>query len=192
MAADARVDAKKIALMGYSRGGATAVQGWDERIRRAALGDLRPVAHVGLYPPCYQRWRHPQPVNAPLLMLFGGADELAREDRGMEYAAVLRAAGGDVTTVTYPGLQHSFDANYAAKPNPQTMNLSASRIMIEDDGDMSEDITGLRAGGDWAGFLHAVGARLGVKGAVTGNGPGPRDVAVKAILEFLGKAFAHR
>ena len=123
-------------------------------------------------------------------MIFGGADELAKEDRGMEYAAVLRAAGGDVTTVTHPGLQHSFDANYAAKHNPQTTNMSASYMMIEDDGDMTEDITGLRAGNDWSGFLRASGEKLGVRGAVTGNGPGPRDVAVKGILEFLGKAFA--
>ncbi len=189
LAGDPRFDSGRIALMGYSRGGAVSVQGWDERLQAAMLGDLRTVAHVALYPPCYTQWRHPRPPKSPILMIFGGQDELALQSTGEDYARKLVAAGGRAKVVGYPQARHSFDAAYAATFNPLTSVLADTRIFIEDDGEMVEDFTGLRAGEDWSGFLHALGAARGRRGATTGHGPLPRDVAVGEILAFLNEAF---
>ena len=188
MASDSRFDPARLALLGYSRGGAVSVQSWDERIQDAMLGDIRPAAHVALYPPCYTQWLNPRPPKAPIFMIFGGRDELALQTTGEDYVKRLRDAGGRVKMLAYAEAQHSFDANYPAALNPQTSVLADTQIVIEDDGEMAERTTGLRAGEDWSGFLQKLGEARGRRGATTGNGPLPRDVAVQEIVAFLKQA----
>ena len=187
---DPRIDPARVALMGYSRGGCVTVMTYDERLQQAVAGETRFAAHVALYPPCYLRWEHPQPTKAPLLMLLGSADDLAPEAQGRDYATALVAAGGRVEIVVFPGAHHSFDATEPAAATGGD-NLSARTILVDDQGEMTERATGLRAGNDWAGFLAALAAAPGARrGGISGSGPLPRDVAVAPIVGFLQRNLA--
>jgi dienelactone hydrolase len=189
---DPRVDVDRIALMGYSRGGCVTVMAYDERLQQAVAGATRFAAHVALYPPCYIRWEHPRPTAASLQMILGGADDLAPAEQGRDYAAALTRAGGRVEIVGIPGAHHSFDAAEPATPSTGD-NLSARDIRVDDAGEMTERRTGIRAGGDWAGFLEALAAAPGARrGGTSGSGPHPRDVAVAPILTFLRRELGLR
>jgi dienelactone hydrolase len=182
---DPRIDAARIALLGYSRGGCVSVMAYDERLQKAVAGEARFAAHVALYPPCYIRWEHPHPTGASLLMLLGSADDLAPEAQGREYAEALEAVGGRVEIVVVPGAYHSFDANMPAGPTASD-NLAVRTIRVDDAGEMIEHGTGIRAGNDWPGFLKALAAAPGARrGGTSGNGPNPQDVAVAPIVAFL-------
>ena len=187
---DARFDPKRIALMGYSRGGMVTVMSYDERMQAAVVGDAtRFCAHVALYPPCYLQWQNPKPTSAPMLAIFGGRDIQAPADVGVAYAERINHSGGKVETIVYPDLVHSFDTS-----TPETyrdgVNLGAALMTVRDNGAMYERSSGIEADRGWATFLREVRDARGRKGNITGYGSLPRDVAVKPIVDFLNKAFA--
>lgn len=189
MRRDPRFDVRRIALLGYSRGGMVTVMSWDERIQNAVVGpETRFCAHVALYPPCYLQWEHPQPTAAPMLMIFGGRDVQAPATVGQAYARRLTQAAGRVEVITYPEAVHSFDAAHPATPH-DGVNLGLAEILVADDGSMFEKASGLRADKGWANFLRDVREARGRKGSITGYGPLPRDIAVEPILTFLRKTF---
>ncbi len=81
----------------------------------ATLGlDLAGV--IGLYGTLAGAWRNDAPapldlvdsVDAPVLGLFGGADQGITADQVAAFDAALGAAGVDHRIVTYPGAPHSF------------------------------------------------------------------------------------
>jgi dienelactone hydrolase len=190
MRRDRRFDARRIALLGYSRGGMVTLMSHDERIQNAIVGaGARFCAHVALYPPCYLQWQHPRPTQAPMLMIFGGRDVQAPAASGAAYAERIEQAGGTVEVIVYPEAVHSFDAAHPATPGGG-VNLGLAEIMVEDDGRMIERGSGIRADKGWARFLGDVREARGRKGTITGHGPLPRDIAVKPIMRFLRKAFA--
>lgn len=188
MSEDRRIDATRVAILGYSRGGFVSTVTYDERLQAAVLGDkARFAAHVALYPPCYIRWQHPRPTKAGLLMFLGEADVLAPPAQGQAYAEQLRAAGGNVEVVIVPQAHHSFDAGGPIKRDDLNDNLAVRTILIDDSGDMVETSLGLRAENDWAGFLERLAAAPGARrGGTSGSGSVPRDVAVGPIVTFLG------
>jgi carboxymethylenebutenolidase len=88
----------------------------------ATLGlDLQGV--IGLYGTLAGPWRNDAPApldlvasfEAPVLGLFGGADEAISPDAVAAFDAALAAAGVDHRIVTYPGAPHSFFDRKAAE-----------------------------------------------------------------------------
>jgi dienelactone hydrolase len=187
---DSRFDANRIGLMGYSRGGFVTVITYDRRLQQAVCGKGATFAgHVALYPSSYIQWRNPQPPAASMLMLLGGKDEQAPAVKAQDYAGRLNKAGGKVAHVLFPELSHSFDSVLPAARGETTTSLGASNIKVEDDGYMVETGTGIRDDKGWADFLKRAREALGKKVSTGGNGPLPREVAVKPVTEFWKKAF---
>jgi dienelactone hydrolase len=186
MANDARIDPTRIGFLGFSRAGQIAVFLNDERLQRVALGDdARFAAFVAMYSSCNPQWRNPQPTKRPLLIYLGGADVLAPPHKAQRYAQRFTQAGGTVRTVIVPDAHHSFDSLKPATRQDNVLVLAGCEFQVEDDGTIVEDKTGLRSDGDWAGFLEAAEAACGCRGATTGYGPHPRDVAVKDVVTFF-------
>lgn len=115
LSAEPRIDADRIAIIGFSYGGEVAHLTAFEALRSALnAGPGRFAAHVGFYPggnfgvfadaSAY--------TGAPVLMLLGGKDENLPVTKIESYLAYARAAGAPVPieTVIYPGAYHGWTA----------------------------------------------------------------------------------
>lgn len=186
MSRDQRIDPRRIGFLGFSRSGQIAVFINDERLQHAVLGQgPRFAAFAAMYSSCNPQWRRPQPTDKPLLIYLGGADQLAPPRKAERYAEVLREAGADVRTVVIPDAHHSFDSLKPAMRQDNVLVLAGCEFRVEDDGAIVEDKSGLRWEGDWAGFLKAAEPICGCRGATTGHGPHPREIAVKDVVAFF-------
>ena len=182
-----KIDATRAAVLGYSRGGTVSTMLADARLQASILGDgPRFEAHVALYPSCSPQWQNPKPTGAAVIMLLGGSDMMAPVSKAMAYGAKLGAAGAPLDVHLYPGAHHSFDAAHPVTPG-DSVNLADVVIKIDDDGEMFEESTGLRANGDWATFYNGIVAKRGKRGSMTGHGPHPRTIAVATIIDFLDR-----
>jgi dienelactone hydrolase len=182
---NSRIDGSRIGLLGYSRGGHASVASHHRALQQAVLGCTDAIsAHVALYPALNPRWRNPQPTKAPMLMLYGEADDLVPAWKPQTCAKEIAAAGGSIELHGYPDAHHGFDSITAAK-TVASANFSNCTTLIEDDGGIVEQKTQIRCGNDWAGFLDSIQKAFGGSGATVGYGPAPRDVAVARIQNFF-------
>ncbi len=99
------IDGDRLAVMGFSHGGATAIAAWHLQARRA---DVTIKAMIGVRPGCGTQ---PPPRDAvPLLLLVGGQDDWAPPENCQKLADAARSASAPVTLVLYPDARHGFDA----------------------------------------------------------------------------------
>jgi dienelactone hydrolase len=107
-AARREVDARRIALLGWSNGGSTTL---------AALDDTRPGAAaplagaVAFYPGCETALKQDWHTRVPLLMLLGGDDDWTPPGPCTRWATAQRKSRPDseLRVVVYPGAVHGFD-----------------------------------------------------------------------------------
>ncbi|WP_413457334.1 dienelactone hydrolase family protein [Herbaspirillum huttiense] len=110
LAADPRIDKKKISVMGFSRGGIAALYSALDPFRRAVIDDdLHFAAHIAFYPGCGIHYASAHLDGAPILMLLGGKDNYTPAAPCVEYADTLRKQGAQVTVKVYPDAYHGFD-----------------------------------------------------------------------------------
>lgn len=110
LAADPRIDKRKISVMGFSRGGVAALYSALEPFRRAVIDDdLHFAAHIAFYPGCGIRYTSAHLDGSPILMLLGGKDNYTPAAPCVKYAQDLRGQGAPVTWKTYPDAYHGFD-----------------------------------------------------------------------------------
>jgi dienelactone hydrolase len=101
------IDADRIAVLGLSHGGVTAVVA-----ARTAYADMRLRAAIDYYGPCHEPRLHGA---VPLLVLAGEADDWGDPAaRCRDYGAALRA-DQPFEIHTYPGVYHAFDGGPASK-----------------------------------------------------------------------------
>jgi dienelactone hydrolase len=108
-----RIDAGRIAIIGFSYGGEVAHLAAFETLRSALnLGPGRFAAHVAFYPGGnFGTIAEPGAyTGAPVLMLLGGKDENLPVTKIGSYLAYARAAGipAPLETVIYPGATHAW------------------------------------------------------------------------------------
>lgn len=104
------IDAKRIGVIGFSRGGSVALNSAFEPIRRAVIDDdLRFAVHIPVYPGCSVPYVSAHLDGSPILMLLGGKDDYTPAAACVSYADGLRAKGASVTVVVYPDAYHGFD-----------------------------------------------------------------------------------
>ncbi len=93
LAHDPRIDATRIGIMGFSRGGTVAFQTAQRPFLRAAVKGGETFAfHIAAYAGCLQIYTSPDVTLAPLLNLVGAADDYTHpvpcEALAAEYAAL--------------------------------------------------------------------------------------------------------
>jgi len=101
------VDAKRVAVLGWSHGGST-VLATITRPPDQGTGFARAVA---FYPGCTARAKRPAAFNpyAPLLVLIGESDDWTPAAPCEALTDAVHARGGPMEIVTYPGTYHDFD-----------------------------------------------------------------------------------
>jgi dienelactone hydrolase len=189
LAARPEIDAKRVALIGFSYGGmATEYALYRQMADAFAPNGPRFAAHVAYYAPCIARFADSRTTGAPLLMLYGGKDELMRPDRCEQVANDLRGGGSTVQTIVYPDAVHQWDGGMA--PRLIGRHLAACRFRVGRDGSISDANTGLPMSGP---FMREI-----ILALCTGSRPYPigRDHAVRArsnrdLGVFLTKVFNH-
>src|SRR5215469_1125897 len=107
-----RLDANRIAIMGFSKGAFAAVYTSSERFRKlyGPANGSHFAAHIGLYTPCNVTYRDDdKTTGAPIRLFHGIADDWVAIGPCRAYANRLRNAGIDITLTEYPGAQHGYD-----------------------------------------------------------------------------------
>jgi len=125
LAGDPRIDASRIAIVGFSFGGEVAHLAAFERLRAAlAPGQNRFVAHVSYYPAgVFGVAAEPAAyTGAPILMLLGEKDDNLPVAKAEDYLTYARSAGpAPIDVSIYPGAYHAWTVSSlgAARFYPQ-------------------------------------------------------------------------
>ncbi len=113
LASHPRIDASRIGIMGFSRGGSVAFQTALEPLCRAVVkSDLGFALHIPVYAGCNQVYWSPQLRKAALLNLVGAEDDYATARPCEQLAERYAEAGMPVRSIRYAGANHSWDAMY--------------------------------------------------------------------------------
>jgi dienelactone hydrolase len=191
LATHPRIDRSRVALMGFSRGGETAVNAIFEPFRQGALGGAgdRFAAYVALYPYCNFRHASRSLATAPMLMLLGGADEMTEPGPCTSLATSLEQRGVPVRTVVYPGAHHGFDrqapvvfdANFVGVRGCEAeYDLDRMTIRRLDTGAV---LATREANEAWVAECRKRGARFGGDAAA-------REASIGEVRQFLARALA--
>ena len=111
LAADGRVDAQRVVLLGLSRGGSAVLYAAMRRFHDAygpANGAI--VAYLSFYPPCnIELDQRLDLVDAPIRHFHGSLDNWSAAAVCSDYIKALQTAGSDVQSSIFEGAHHAFD-----------------------------------------------------------------------------------
>jgi dienelactone hydrolase len=195
LARDRRVDARRVGVMGVSKGGGvalnTAILARRRWQRDRVPPDLAFAAHVPIAPGCSARHRDARTTGAPMFFMMGSADDYTPASECMAYVDALRAAGNArIETRIYEGASHGWEW---LGPSPRLLatakNYSRCHAIIEDDGALTDSASGTRIPGkdylEWArahcmftGNTHAGGGSEELRARATGD-----------LVAFVRRAF---
>jgi dienelactone hydrolase len=187
LAAHPRIDRMRIALMGFSFGGRTALWASHPRFQqRYDPGPSRFAAHLAFYPTsCHIRLADEDRVgDVPIRIFHGVADEATVIGPCREYAARLRNAGKDVVLFEYAGAMHWFDnADLANRQTVTGVTNYSNCTFLERDNKIIDAATG-----DLAGMRSPCVVSEGSYG----YNPEARQLAVADVQNFLRVLFQLR
>ncbi|MGE5147930.1 MAG: dienelactone hydrolase family protein [Candidatus Eiseniibacteriota bacterium] len=141
LAARPDIDARHIALVGFSYGGMVTLYAAQAMVaERYAPDGLRFAGHAAFYAPCIARFDDKRATGAPVLMLMGGKDQIVDKKRCAEVAGDLRAGGAEVDSVVYPEAMHQWDG---AWPGPRRLgrNLADCKFVVRRSGLVQDTFT---------------------------------------------------
>ncbi len=113
-----RIDATRIALMGFSSGGRAALYASLKRFQRmhGPMGQEF-AAYIAFYPPCGTAFRDDENVSdKPIRIFHGSGDDFVPVAPCRAYVERLKAKGKNVQLTEYPGAGHLFDGRAFQTP----------------------------------------------------------------------------
>jgi dienelactone hydrolase len=138
-----RVDAKRIAIMGFSLGGQLSVSAASQKVVTQWLAPNEPgfIAHVGFYPVCKWLKRHfdvTGATGAPILILSGEKDSWGDGETCKSFCDWLNGLQPSIVSLTiYPNAHHGFDRKGSRKGYaPFAKNKTA---ILQWDGEAAHD-----------------------------------------------------
>lgn len=198
LATHPRIDAKRIAIMGFSRGGIATVRTAVEKIAASQkLPDgLRYAAFIPTYAgACANLFRlvvKPGVFSkAPMLFIHGDADDYTPIAPCQDYADKIGKAGTPVEFLVLEGAHHKFDSDDTKQYYVRAAQRTKADCPLETDIDtlyVYDRFTGTRLQGEAFAAAQASCRALGA--SVEGNAKA-RDKAAQAAVAFLKKAFAN-
>jgi dienelactone hydrolase len=110
-----RIDANRVALIGFSRGGQGVLFASLERFHKLwNTSGVGIQAYIPFYPDCGTAYRGDTATTAaPIRIHHGEPDDYNPLKSCLAYVDRLKTAGRDVTITTYPDAQHGFDSPLA-------------------------------------------------------------------------------
>lgn len=182
IAANPYVDNSRIAILGLSFGGRTAL--WSAMTRFQDLYDGQAFkAHLALYPStCYIQLEGEEEVSeGPIRIFHGTADDWTPIDQCQDYIQRLTDSGVDAALFAYAGAHHAFDNSSIQVAEVGVPALSPRNcVFVEQEGEIIDTDTGRVAG------THSHCVRLGVH---VGYDERAREAARADLLGFLHETF---
>jgi dienelactone hydrolase len=112
-----RIDASRIAIMGFSRGGQSTLYASMNRFREMWDPRAKFAAYIPLYASCTTTFIGDTDLaQVPIRQFHGMADDYVTVAPCRTYYARLRAAGRDATLTEYPDAHHAYDNPLGANP----------------------------------------------------------------------------
>lgn len=140
-----RIDASRVALMGFSRGGNAALYSAMTRFQKMfGPSKARIVAHLPFYPACnFQLVDELEVTDAPIREFHGTDDDWTLAATCRAYIDRLAAAGNDATMTEYKGALHAFDSpRNPARFTDSDNQTSRNCMRREEDGKLLNAATG--------------------------------------------------
>jgi dienelactone hydrolase len=136
LAKDPRIDPARIAVMGFSRGGQSALYSAMSRLYRlqGPKDGTQFAAHLAVYPDCMTSYKDDTEVTRPIRIFHGTADDYNPVAPCRAYAERLIAAHRDVRLIEYADAAHVFDAPALKTPVIMTNATTNRRCRMFEDG----------------------------------------------------------
>ena len=179
------IDPSRIAIMGFSKGGAAALQSSMKRFQRVyGPPNVEFAAYLPFYPAScnWTLFEEDQVSDRPIRMFHGGSDDWVPVEPCRKYAERLRQAGKDVQITVYPGARHCFDCSFlpAVISFPGAENQSHCSAQEQPGGELANVDTGKP-------FTYQDACVT--RGAAVGFNPNAYAEAKKAVKAFLIETF---
>jgi dienelactone hydrolase len=126
-----RVDPKRIAIMGFSKGAFASLYSSMQRFNDTyAPKGARFAAHIAFYAPCETTYIDDTKLTgAPVRLFHGLADDYIPAAPCNEYVQRLKAAGIDAVLFEYAGVHHAFDTRLPGPiPLPQAITIRKCKL----------------------------------------------------------------
>ena len=128
------INREKVALTGWSLGGAvTLFSGWTP-IKEAINPDLKFSAKLAFYPPCFAIPKNIDFENIPTHILIGELDTWTPALACEELEVIMHENGYDFNVTVYEDSYHSFDRDSDISYIENAYSFSDCRLKIRDDG----------------------------------------------------------
>jgi dienelactone hydrolase len=129
-----RIDASRIAVMGFSKGGFAALYA---SLRRFQLmhgsRESEFAAYISFYAPCNTAFlRDLEVADRPIRLFHGTADNYVSVEPARKYVERLRGAGKDVHLTEYEGAHHVFDNPLYTPPLVLADALTMNHCSLEE------------------------------------------------------------
>jgi dienelactone hydrolase len=115
LAAHPRIDSARIAVMGFSRGGQSALYSSMKRFQQMWNPKAVFALHIPLYASRTTTFIGDTDVTGPIRQHHGQADDTVTVEPCRSYFERLRAAGRDAQLIEYSDAHHSYDNPLGAK-----------------------------------------------------------------------------
>ena len=174
------IDPSRIAIMGFSKGGAVALSASLTRFQRLhAEPGTEFSAYIPFYAPCFIRYIDDTQVSdRPIRLFHGTADDWVPVAPCREYVGRLRSLGKDIQLTEYANARHAFDDPtlppvYEA---PNAQNPTLCRIEERPRGEFVNAETGK----PWTFDDPCM-----TRGASVGHNAAAQAASIQAVKEFL-------
>ena len=185
LAAHPRIDATRVAVMGFSKGAVASVYSSNQRFRKLyGPSNAEFAAHIGLYTPCNVVFRNDEQITGkPIRMYHGIADDYVSIEPCRTYTNRLKKAGADVTLTEYPDAYHAYDV-FTLPVSQKNESSQTTRNCFLQEGDKGQ-IMNAKSGQPYRLASDSCVER----GPHVGYNASAHQATVSAVKEFLVTTF---
>ncbi len=179
-----RIDASRVAVIGFSKGAVASVFSSMARFKQQLAPEgVAFAAHIGLYTPCNTAYRdNEKTTGKPIRLHHGIPDDWVTIGPCRDYVAKLKQAGVDIALAEYPDSYHAYDNAALTAPItfPQAQTTRGCALGEADGGKIVNVKTGKEF--SYGDPCLELGARVAYNEAA-------HKATVASVKEFLAATF---